>query len=232
MYSKKSNLWAGFSLFMLLALIVAGCNGTAGVGAQANTPVPTATTPATQVPTMPATAMPTAINTAMPTSMPTAMNTAMPAAPAGTQTAPAVMLPTPASFTLVVGTNATLGNYLTDQNGRALYILVKDTPTASNCNGTCAALWPPLIGTATAGSGVTASMIGVITRQDGSSQVTYNGHPLYYFSKDVNPKDVNGQGFGNGNWWVLSPGGAPNNTMMSGSSTAPAMPSGTMTATP
>ena len=221
MYSKKSNLWAGFSLFMLLALIVTGCNGLAGVGAQANTTVPTANTLATQVPAMPATAMPTAMNTAMPT----AMNTATPAAPA-------VMAPTPASFTLVVGTNATLGNYLTDQNGRALYILVKDTPTASNCNGTCAALWPPLIGTATAGSGVTASMIGVITRQDGSSQVTYNGHPLYYFSKDVNPQDVTGQGFGNGNWWVLSPSGAPINTMLSGSPTAPAMPSGTMTATP
>ncbi|HMD88934.1 MAG TPA: hypothetical protein VKF38_07205 [Anaerolineaceae bacterium] len=228
MYSKKSNLWAAFSLFMLLALILTGCNGFAGVGAQANTTVPTANTLATQVPARPATAMPTAMNTAMPTTM----NTAMPAAPAGTQTAPAVMAPTPASFTLVVGTNATLGNYLTDQNGRALYILVKDTPTVSNCNGTCAALWPPLIGTATAGSGVTASMIGVITRQDGSSQVTYNGHPLYYLSKDVNPQDVNGQGFGNGNWWVLSPSGAPINTMLSGSPTAPAMPSGTTTATP
>ena len=229
MYDKKSHLWAGFSLFMLLALVMTGCSGASNAGAQSNTPV---STTAAQAPTVAATAMSTAMPAPASTAMPTAMSTAMPA-PAGSQPTSAVMLPTAASFTLMVGSNAKLGNYLTDQDGRTLYILVKDSSTTSNCNGACVTLWPPLIGSAAAGSGVTATMIGVVTRQDGNDQVSYNGHPLYYFSKDVNPQDVNGQGFGNGNWWVLSPSGTPINTMLStmpASSTA--MPSGMMTATP
>jgi predicted lipoprotein with Yx(FWY)xxD motif len=227
MYDKKSHLWAGFSLFMLLALVMTGCSGAANAGAQSNTPV---STTAAQAPTMAATAMSTAMPAPAGSAMPTAMSTAM---PSGSQPTSAVMLPTAASFTLMVGSNPKLGNYLTDQDGRTLYILVKDSSTASNCNGACVTLWPPLIGSAAAGSGVTATMIGVVTRQDGNDQVSYNGHPLYYFSKDVNPQDVNGQGFGNGNWWVLSPSGTPINTMLStmpASSTA--MPSGMMTATP
>jgi predicted lipoprotein with Yx(FWY)xxD motif len=125
------------------------------------------------------------------------------------------VVPTAGSFTLMVGTNSTLCNFLTDQSGRTLYTFVNDTPTSSACNGACASLWIPLIGSATAGSGVTASMIGVVTRQDGNDQVSYDGHPLYYFSKDVNAGDVNGQGYGNGKWWAISPTGAPISTMMS-----------------
>ena len=62
---------------------------------------------------------------------------------------------------------------------------------------------------ATAGSGVTASDIGSITRADGSKQVTYNGHPLYYFSLDKSAGDTKGQGSSNfgAKWWILSPAG-------------------------
>jgi predicted lipoprotein with Yx(FWY)xxD motif len=227
MYGKKSHLWAGFSLFMLLALVMTGCSSATNAGAQSNTPV---STTAAQAPTVAATVMSTAMPAPAGSAMPTAMSTAM---PVGSQPTSAVVLPTAASFTLMVGSNPKLGNYLTDQDGRTLYILVKDSSTTSNCNGACVTLWPPLIGSAAAGSGVTATMIGVVTRQDGNDQVSYNGHPLYYFSKDVNPQDVNGQGFGNGNWWVLSPSGTPINTMLSAMpASSTAMPSGMMTATP
>jgi predicted lipoprotein with Yx(FWY)xxD motif len=228
MYNKKSNFWAGFSLFMLLALVMAGCSGSPVAAAQ---PTTVAQAPTTASTAMPATAMPTSITTAMSTEMPTAMSTTLPAAPSGTQPAAGTM-PTAAAFTLMVGTNGTLGNYLTDQDGRSLYIFANDTATTSNCNGACATLWPPLVGSAAAGSGVTGSMIGTITRQDGSSQVSYGGHPLYYFSQDVNPVDLKGQGYGNGVWWVIAPTGAPINMMLSGTPAAPAAPASMMTATP
>ena len=250
MYNKKSNLWVGFSVFMLLALVMTGCSS-ASAGVQSITPVATSGIPntggtsaapaATMAPTAMSTTMPAAMSTAvstamMPstggTTMPTAMSTAMPSGSTGTQPAAGMMMPTAASFTLMVGTNGTLGDYLTDQDGRTLYIFVNDTATSSACNGACATLWVPLIGSAVAGSGVTASMVGVVTRQDGNDQVSYNGHPLYYFSKDVNPEDLKGQGFGNGKWWVISPNGTPINKMLNGTSAAPAMPSGMTTATP
>jgi hypothetical protein len=50
------------------------------------------------------------------------------------------------------------------------------------------------------------SKVGTITRSDGTTQVTYNGHPLYYFSGDKAPGDTNGQGVG-GNWFTISPSG-------------------------
>jgi predicted lipoprotein with Yx(FWY)xxD motif len=237
MYNKKSTLWAGFSLFMLLALVMTGCSGAAAAqsttpGAGASTPamVGTASSPDTPttvgtavVPVTGGTSMPTSITTSMSTAMPTAMSTTMSSgASSGTQAAAGAM-PTAASFTLMVGTNGTLGNYLTDEDGRTLYVFVNDTSTSSNCNGACASLWIPLIGSAAAGSGVTGSMIGTVTRQDGSNQVAYHGHPLYYFSQDVNPNDLKGQGYGNGKWWVISPTGAPISTMLNGTQAAPSM---------
>ena len=108
--------------------------------------------------------------------------------------------------------NAKLGQILVDDKGMTLYLFVADTGTASTCYTSCANVWPPLLtdGTPQAGTGVDASLLGTTTRTDGKVEVTYAGHPLYYFVKDKAPGDITGQGingFG-GLWWVVSPAGA------------------------
>lgn len=120
------------------------------------------------------------------------------------------------------------GTYLTDSSGRTLYLFMADTGSSSNCSGSCASIWPPLMttGTPAAGSGVTASDLGTITRSDGTKQVTYSGHPLYYFAQDTSAGQITGQGnpgFG-AKWWIVSPSGQAI-TSMSGGSGTPA-PSG------
>ena len=109
---------------------------------------------------------------------------------------PAVLAVGPASVQATV--NSSLGTILTDSNGMTLYWFAKDQPNVSNCTGQCATLWPPLLsqGAPVAGTGV-AGTLGTITRPDGSTQVTYNGIPLYLYSKDTKAGDTNGQGFGN-----------------------------------
>jgi predicted lipoprotein with Yx(FWY)xxD motif len=104
-----------------------------------------------------------------------------------------------------------LGRILVDSKGITLYDFVKDKGTTSACYGACAALWPPLItkGKPIAGAGVRASLLGTTKRKDGKLEVTYKGHPLYYFVTDTKPGQTTGQGvnqFG-GPWWVLSPAG-------------------------
>jgi predicted lipoprotein with Yx(FWY)xxD motif len=104
------------------------------------------------------------------------------------------------------------GTYLTDGSGRAVYLWEKDGQDKSECSGACASAWPPVpaSGTVTAsGSAVTADL-GSITRSDGSKQLTYDGHPLYYYVGDSGPGTTNGQGndgFG-AKWWLVSPAGA------------------------
>ena len=104
-----------------------------------------------------------------------------------------------------------LGTILVDSKGITLYDFVKDKGTTSACYGACAALWPPLIthGKPIAGSGVRASLLGTTKRNDVKLEVTYGGHPLYYFVSDRKPGQTTGQGvnqFG-GPWWVLSAAG-------------------------
>ena len=87
----------------------------------------------------------------------------------------------------------------------------KDSGTTSACSGACAVNWPPLraSGKPTLGSGANSSLVGTTVRSDGKPQVTYNGHPLYYFVTDHKPGQTTGQGvnqFG-GPWWVLSAAG-------------------------
>jgi predicted lipoprotein with Yx(FWY)xxD motif len=105
--------------------------------------------------------------------------------------------------------DAKLGSILVDGAGRTLYALMRDTPTVSTCYDQCAATWPPFVSGASsvsAETGIAASQIGTITRQDGAKQVVYNGWPLYYFSGDKAAGEVNGQGFGRV-WFVVSPEG-------------------------
>jgi predicted lipoprotein with Yx(FWY)xxD motif len=101
-----------------------------------------------------------------------------------------------------------LGTILVDEDGKTLYRFEADSTNKSNCSGGCLNLWPPVManGKATAGSGVTGGMIGTAT---GSSQVTYAGHPLYWFSGDTKAGDTNGEGLNDfgGEWYAISPAG-------------------------
>jgi predicted lipoprotein with Yx(FWY)xxD motif len=102
-------------------------------------------------------------------------------------------------------------SFLTDSAGRSLYLWTPDTKTESMCSGACATAWPPLTakGAPTAGTGATPSDLGTISRSDGSKQVTYAGHPLYYFAGDKAPGQTNGEGsngFG-APWYLVAPSG-------------------------
>lgn len=100
------------------------------------------------------------------------------------------------------------GAFLIAANGMTLYMLTTDPAGASKCTGGCANNWPPLTltGQLSAGTGVNASLLGTTVRADGSTQVTYNGHPLYYYRGDSAPGDQNGEGAG-GVWFVVSASG-------------------------
>jgi predicted lipoprotein with Yx(FWY)xxD motif len=104
------------------------------------------------------------------------------------------------------------GSVLTDGSGRAVYLWVKDTGSTSACSGACVGAWPPVTttGTVTASGGASASDLGTITRSDGTKQVTYDGHPLYYYAGDSGSGMASGQGsdsFG-AKWWLVSPSGS------------------------
>ena len=104
-----------------------------------------------------------------------------------------------------------LGQILVDSRGRSLYLFEKDTGTASTCYGACASLWPPLTVSSApkAGPGISAAKLGTTKRSDGQVEVTYNGHPLYYYAADTAPGQITGQGlnqFGAG-WDVVAPNG-------------------------
>ena len=104
-----------------------------------------------------------------------------------------------------------LGRTLVDAKGRTLYLFEADKPNVSNCSGACLSIWPPLTSGAkpqTKG-GVLAAKIGTISSTGGKQQVTYGGHPLYYYVGDQKPGDTKGQGlnqFG-AEWYVLAPTG-------------------------
>ncbi|MFF0200648.1 SCO0930 family lipoprotein [Streptomyces sp. NPDC005017] len=115
---------------------------------------------------------------------------------------------------LAVSENAELGEVLTDNAGRTLYRFDQDTaePPKTNCDGDCAAAWPPVLSDdASAGEGVDPSLLGEVTRPDGTKQLTVGGWPAYRYAKDAQPGDTNGQGVG-GTWYALAPDGKKANT--------------------
>lgn len=118
----------------------------------------------------------------------------------------------PAAPAADVGLQTTkLGKFLADSHGRTLYLFEKDTGTASTCYGACASIWPPFTvkGTPTGGTGVVSAKLGTTKRTDGQTEVTYNGHPLYYYAPDASPGQTQGQGlnqFG-APWYVVAANG-------------------------
>jgi len=123
----------------------------------------------------------------------------------------ATSTPKPATAATVKTTSGDLGTFLVDAKGRALYLWEADKGSTSTCSGGCAAAWPPLTttGKPLAGSGTQASLLGTTKRSDGTREVTYAGHPLYYFAGDSQPGQTTGQGsdgFG-ADWFVVAPNG-------------------------
>jgi predicted lipoprotein with Yx(FWY)xxD motif len=116
-----------------------------------------------------------------------------------------------APATVAVASNSKLGQILVDGAGRTLYLFAADTGSASTCYGSCAQYWPPLLtnGAPQAGTGASASLLGTTKRTDGTTEVTYGGHPLYYVVTDHNPGDASGQAVNNFGalWYVVGPDG-------------------------
>jgi predicted lipoprotein with Yx(FWY)xxD motif len=103
------------------------------------------------------------------------------------------------------------GKALVSGTGRVLYLFEKDKRNKSSCYGPCAKAWPPYVpdGQMRTGSGVRAELLGTIRRDDGTTQVSYNGHPLYYYIKDRNAGDVTGQNLKDygADWYVVGANG-------------------------
>jgi predicted lipoprotein with Yx(FWY)xxD motif len=184
--SKRTKLIAGVGGALAAAATVAACSSAGSSSSAAAAPAastPAASTPAASTP---------------PASSPAAAAPASGAAAAG--------------GTVITTAKSSAGTVLVDGTGRAVYLWVKDTGDMSNCSGACAGAWPPVTttATATATGSAKASDIGTITRSDGTKQVTYDGHPLYYFSGDSGPGTASGQGsdgFG-AKWWLVAPTGS------------------------
>jgi predicted lipoprotein with Yx(FWY)xxD motif len=139
--------------------------------------------------------------------------------PATASGAPVVSSSVDAARVLPSRTGATVkvmrtryGRVLVDGRGRALYLFTRDHTPSSQCAGSCVRAWPPLLtaGKPVAGAGARASLLGSSRRRDGSTQVTYHGHPLYHYVGDRLPGQVLCQDveeFG-GRWYVVTRSGS------------------------
>ena len=119
------------------------------------------------------------------------------------------------------GNSGSLGKVAVGPSGKTLYLFKSDTSSKSTCSGPCAAEWPPLTttGALTSSGGVSMSALKTVHRSDGKTQVTLNGHPVYYFSGDSAPGQANGQGLSDfgASWWAVSPAGQEITTSGGGS---------------
>jgi predicted lipoprotein with Yx(FWY)xxD motif len=185
---------------LVFALLLAAC-GPAATAAPTIVPTTVVTEPPTEVPTEAATETPTEAATEAPTEMATE--------------APTSGVPVTGAANVSVSDSAEYGSVLVDDTGMSLYVFMADTQnggtSACGTDDGCTTEWPALTtdGDPVAGDGVDAAMLGTITRDDGTTQVTYNGWPLYHFAGDSASGDTNGQGldeFG-GLWYLVSPAG-------------------------
>jgi predicted lipoprotein with Yx(FWY)xxD motif len=115
-----------------------------------------------------------------------------------------------ASGTELVAADSQYGSILFDSDQRAIYLFDKESSDSSQCYGACAEAWPPVLtdGDPQAGAGLDPKLLGTTARDDGSTQVTYNRHPLYYYVDDPRGEVLchNVDEFG-GLWLVVEPGG-------------------------
>jgi predicted lipoprotein with Yx(FWY)xxD motif len=127
-------------------------------------------------------------------------------------TAPATAQADAGAGSVTINTMSTSkGTVLTNAHGYTLYWFAKDTATKSNCNGSCATYWPPVIGKAVAAAGASLPhSFGTIKRADGQTQVTYDGHPLYTYAGDTARRQVKGNDLNvsGGLWWAATPSGS------------------------
>lgn len=189
------------SMLLAVVLLVAGCSSA--------TP---AATPSPAPPVSAPTAAPSP--SAAPTSAPT--STAAPTSSDNGSCDPDMgygcytAAPTVATDGIVISTaeSGEFGTYLVAGVGLALYTNANDTADHSSCTGGCADNWPPLIQpvgeTQVIGTDGVDGTFGQVQRDDGSTQVTYNGFPLYHFAGDNAPGDTNGQGISDV-WFLAAP---------------------------
>jgi predicted lipoprotein with Yx(FWY)xxD motif len=131
--------------------------------------------------------------------------TPSPTSAASTPTQSATPIPSPPE-TLTVAASR-YGRIIVDRQGRTLYLFNSEDSTTPKCYAACAAAWPPLLLTLSpvAGGGLSQALIATVARSDGSTQVTYNGHPLYFYAGDRAPGEIKCQAvveFGGG-WFVV-----------------------------
>ncbi len=181
----------------VVAALVAACSGAAATPSPSTAPAPSASV-APSATAAPASAAP---SPAAPQS--SAGGYGKYGGSAGSSASPA------AASGGVALAQTSLGTILVGPAGMTLYMFLPDTSTTSACTGACASLWPPLTGALPSlGTGLSASDFGSLTRSDGAAQVTFHGHPLYYYSGDNVAGNTNGQGL-KGNWYVLGADGNP-----------------------
>lgn len=189
---KNTNRAKAMGAILLTVLLVGAC-------APAGTEVSTETLEPTLLPTdPPMTESPVVTEPPLATDTATIESTAT------------VGVPVTGAATVNVAEVGAFGQVLVDSAGYSLYVFADDTQNSgtSSCTGDCLVEWQPLLtgGEPVAGEGVDAALLGMITRDNGTAQVTYNGWPLYYYAGDAAPGDANGQGMG-GVWFLLSPSG-------------------------
>jgi predicted lipoprotein with Yx(FWY)xxD motif len=128
---------------------------------------------------------------------------------ASTPAAPATVQANAGAGSAAIKTMTTSkGTVLANSDGLTLYWFAKDTSAQSNCSGSCATYWPPVIGTASA-AGTLAHGFGTVKRADGQTQATYDGHPLYTYMGDTAAGEITGNGLkaSGGLWWAVTPAG-------------------------
>jgi predicted lipoprotein with Yx(FWY)xxD motif len=120
--------------------------------------------------------------------------------------------PAAAAASVAIKTMSTSkGTVLVTAGGLTLYWFANDTATQSNCNGSCASYWKPLLGTTASASGTSLPHgFGTVKRADGQMQITYDGHPLYTYTGDTASGQINGNGIdaSGGMWWAITPTGS------------------------
>ena len=130
----------------------------------------------------------------------------------GTNGAEATNTSTPAHAKLILH-KSEFGKVIFDSNGNVVYMFGRDKTATSTCYGICAKAWPPLLtkSTPSVGTGLNANLLGTTKRKDGSLQVTYNHHPLYFYSADMHGKIMCQHAVMHGGiWLVLKANGTPN----------------------